>query len=207
MRGWGTCDVCGSTDECERTPCTNDLCPSHETAMNSTPLRENSDLARLARYITIYGGKPKFNYRTGDRMSTTVKITFTEPETGRVRAQIEAGEFGIFAEAADEPTAAAKVVKAYFGVDQPAEQTAQAAPNVEPRSTWRYPRPVIRQLLEGAVLDAGRIEIQYEDALGHETTRVLRPSNVDNTIVYGYDELRQGVRSLRVDRIKAAREV
>lgn len=141
-------------------------------------------------------------------MSYKLDITFSNPEAGRVRAQINSGEFGIFAEAETAPDAAAKVVKAYLGMNPSAPEPQVTGTKVEREYPWQYSRSIIRQLVSTAANNGGRVRVEYEDANGHETTRVIRPTTITSgDLVVCYDELRAGPRSLSLYGIKAAQEV
>lgn len=152
----------------------------------------------------------KNNIETGDTMlnSLTLKLVLTNIEEGRVRATVPTPDGGVYAEAADAQTAAGQVVKSYL-LMQP------TSPEVQPASTpssyvglWLYSRADVKRLLQEAASSGSKVRIEYTDSEGHETTRVVAPTQVNSdSTVFVYDYLRDMPRTLRVDRIKALQEV
>jgi hypothetical protein len=150
---------------------------------------------------------------TGDTMlnSTTLKLVLTNVEDGRVRATIESPDGGVYAEKADAQSAAGQAVKTYlalYPLAAPAKASLALRPQTTPPAPWLHSRSVIKQLLYSAVDNGGKVRIAYEDSVGHETTRTIAPSVVrPNGTVVAYDDLRDSIRSFRIEGIQALQEV
>jgi hypothetical protein len=153
------------------------------------------------------------NIETGEPMpnSTTLKLILTNIEDGRARATIATTDGGIYAEAADPQTAAGQAVKTYLAlhpIEENLRTTFRFTATPERKPVWKYSLPVIKQLLHDAITTGGKVKVEYEDEHGHETTRVIVPEKIKpNGTVVVYDELRQAVRTLRIDRVKAIQEM